>query len=78
MTTDTWKIPDEAVGERLDRFAAQMSGLTRSAVQSLADDGAVTVNGKKAPKNYRLRSGDEVAVAVPEPTVYGKTGEYPA
>lgn len=70
MTTDTWKIPDEAVGERLDRFAAQMSGLTRSAVQSLTDDGAVTVNGKKAPKNYRLRSGDEVTVAVPEPTVY--------
>lgn len=70
MTTDTWKIPDEAVGERLDRFAAQMSGMTRSAVQSLADDGAVTVNGKKAPKNYRLRSGDEVTVAVPEPTVY--------
>lgn len=70
MTTDTWKIPDEAVGERLDRFAAQMSGMTRSAVQSLADDGAVTVNGKKAPKNYRLRSGDVVTVAVPEPTVY--------
>ena len=70
MTTDTWKIPDEAVGERLDRFAAQMSGMTRSAVQSLADDGAVTVNGRKAPKNYRLRSGDEVTVAVPEPTVY--------
>lgn len=70
MTTDTWKIPDEAVGERLDRFAAQMSGMTRSAIQSLADDGAVTVNGRKAPKNYRLRSGDEVTVAVPEPTVY--------
>lgn len=70
MTTDTWKIPDEAVGERLDRFAAQMSGMTRSAVQSLADDGAVTVNGRKAPKNYRLRSGDEVTVTVPEPTVY--------
>ncbi len=70
MTTDTWKIPDEAVGERLDRFAAQMSGLTRSAVQGLADDGAVTVNGKTAPKNYRLRSGDEVTVTVPEPTVY--------
>lgn len=70
MMTDTWKIPDEAVGERLDRFAAQMSGMTRSAIQSLADDGAVTVNGRKAPKNYRLRSGDEVTVAVPEPTVY--------
>ena len=70
MTTDTWKIPDEAVGERLDRFAAQMSGMTRSAIQSLADDGAVTVNGRKAPKNYRLRSGDEVTVTVPEPTVY--------
>ncbi len=70
MTTDTWKIPDEAVGERLDRFAAQMSGLTRSAVQGLADDGAVTVNGKTASKNYRLRSGDEVTVTVPEPTVY--------
>lgn len=70
MTTDTWKIPDEAVGERLDRFAAQMSGLTRSAVQGLADDGAVTVNGKTASKNYRLRSGDEVTITVPEPTVY--------
>ena len=70
MTTDTWKIPDEAVGERLDRFAAQMSELTRSAVQGLADDGAVTVNGKTASKNYRLRSGDEVTVTVPEPTVY--------
>lgn len=70
MTTDTWKIPDEAVGERLDRFAAQMSGLTRSAVQGLADDGAVMVNGKTASKNYRLRSGDEVTVTVPEPTVY--------
>ena len=70
MTTDTWKIPDEAVGERLDRFAAQMSGLTRSAVQGLADDGAVTVNGKTASKIYRMRSGDEVTVTVPEPTVY--------
>lgn len=70
MTTDTWKIPDEAVGSRLDCFAAQMSGLTRSAVQNLADVGGVSVNGKPAQKNYRLRRDDEVVLSVPEPTVY--------
>lgn len=70
MTTEMWKIPDEAIGQRVDCFAAQMSDLTRSAVQSLADSGALSVNGRTVPKNYRLRSGDEVALTVPEPTAY--------
>lgn len=38
----------EQTGERIDRFlSAQDTGLTRSAVQKLIEDGGVTVGGKK-------------------------------
>lgn len=41
----------EQTGERIDRFlSAQDTGLTRSAVQKLIEDGGVTVGGKKYRK----------------------------
>ena len=40
-----------------DRFlSAQDTGLTRSAVQKLIEDGGVTVGGKKVSKNYKLHN----------------------
>lgn len=54
-------------GSRVDKFlAAKDIGLTRSAVQKLLDEGAVTVNGKSVGKNYKLKTGDKVYVEVPE------------
>lgn len=54
-------------GSRVDKFlAAKDIGLTRSAVQKLLDEGAVTVNGKSVGKNYKLKTGDKVFVEVPE------------
>ena len=48
----------EQTGERIDRFlSAQNTGLTRSAVQKLIEDGGVTVGGKNVAKNYKLRNG---------------------
>lgn len=54
-------------GSRVDKFlAAKDIGLTRSAVQKLLDEGAVTVNGKSVGKNYKLKTGDRIFVEVPE------------
>ena len=58
----------EQTGERIDRFlSAQDTGLTRSAVQKLIEDGGVTVGGKKVSKNYKLRNGDSVEIIIPDP-----------
>lgn len=60
------KTTAEQTGKRLDVYLAEELPLTRSAVQGLMENGAVTVNGKVIAKNYRLRGGEEVAVFIPE------------
>lgn len=61
-------IADEAdAGERVDKWLAEnCEGLTRSSIQRLCDDGEITVDGKPAAKNHRLRGGEEIAVMLPE------------
>ena len=55
-------------GERLDQFLARTCPeLTRSAVQKLLEGGGLTVNGRGVKKNYLLRPGDALALALPEP-----------
>lgn len=58
---------DSDVGTRLDRFVAQTGVLTRSAVEKMIENGALTVNGSKTTKNYRLRVGDVVELELPDP-----------
>ena len=53
-------------GERLDSFVSVSAEVSRSRAQKLIDDGLVTVNGRVAAKNYKLREGDEVTVELPE------------
>ncbi len=68
MTEFEYTADTENVGERLDKFIADTDcGLSRSAVQSLIEDGGVTVNGKTADKKYKLKSGDRISVEVPDP-----------
>jgi len=59
----------EDEGKRLDQFAASASELTRSALTRMIEDGAVTVNGKTATKNYRVKVGDLVQIELPEPEI---------
>ncbi len=58
---------DGDIGKRLDQFAAEAADLTRSAAARLIEEGAITLNGKKAAKNLRLRAGDCIELLLPEP-----------
>ena len=60
-------ITSDDIGKRLDIFVSETAGVTRSAAQRLIEDEFVTVNGKPAAKNYRLRAGDNVENELPEP-----------
>ena len=57
----------EDVGKRLDQFVAEAADLTRSAATRLIENGEITVNGATVAKNYRMRAGDEIVIALPTP-----------
>lgn len=58
---------DAQAGERIDKFlCANISSLTRSAVQKVIDAGTVTVGGIAVTKNYKVRAGDKIAVQMPQ------------
>ena len=54
------------VGKRADALIAERSGLTRSAVVRLLENGNILCNGKVFPKNYKVRQGDAFSVELPE------------
>ncbi len=60
-------VPAEQKGERLDRFLSAQMDVTRSAVERLLSEGAVSVLGGDAVKNYRLRGGETVTVILEDP-----------
>src|SRR5207253_5411172 len=53
-------------GQRVDRFLAARSLLSRSAIARLAKDGHVLVDGAAVEPAYRVRLGQELVVEVPE------------
>ncbi|HEY6958457.1 MAG TPA: RluA family pseudouridine synthase [Candidatus Limnocylindria bacterium] len=61
----------EAGGERVDKYLAEHSLLSRSAIQRLARDGHVRVDGALVDPSYKVRAGQELVVDVPpaEPDV---------
>ncbi len=63
-------LDESAEGQRLDKWLSSTDmELTRTAVQSLMEKGAVTVNGKAVAKNYKCKKGDSVTVVIPEPEI---------
>ncbi len=59
-------VEDADAGQRLDRYAAEHTALSRSAIERLVAEGSIEVNGASAAKNLRLRAGDTVVVTLPE------------
>lgn len=58
-------IADENI--RIDKFvASQLEGVTRSHIQKLIDEGNVLVDGKVVKSNYKLKTGQNIKVTVPE------------
>ena len=63
-------VDEEFDSERIDKFlSAKMENISRSAAQKIIDEGNVRVNFLVVSKNYKVKSGDRVAVVVPEPKV---------
>lgn len=54
-------------GERLDCFLAEKSGLSRSHIKKIIDDGGVTVNNLTKKSNYIIKKSDVVCISLPEP-----------
>ncbi|MBO5339930.1 MAG: RluA family pseudouridine synthase [Oscillospiraceae bacterium] len=58
----------EDAGKRVDAWiSSRAEGLTRSAVQRLLEEGAITCGGKAVAKNYRLTGAEVLEIALPEP-----------
>ena len=61
---------DDGESRRLDVFLSGNADITRSYVATLISEGLVTVNGKTAAKNTKLKRGDEISLTIPEPQEY--------
>ena len=59
-------VQPEQAGERLDRFLAAQTGLSRSALQQLMEQGGVLYAGKSAAKNQKIQPGITICVEVPD------------
>jgi 23S rRNA pseudouridine1911/1915/1917 synthase len=65
--TESLVVPVEAAGWRLDQFlAGQLSGVSRSRVQQLVEQGDVLVEGKREKASLKLRGGESVVVTGPQ------------
>jgi 23S rRNA pseudouridine1911/1915/1917 synthase len=56
----------DAAGARVDRYVAEHSQLSRSAITRLARDGHVRIGGQAVGAGHRVHTGDEIVVDVPE------------
>jgi 23S rRNA pseudouridine1911/1915/1917 synthase len=55
------RVPEEAAGERLDRFLASLPEVgSRGTAERLLEAGGVHVDGKKLGKSHRLSGGEEL------------------
>jgi 23S rRNA pseudouridine1911/1915/1917 synthase len=60
------ELQADAPGQRVDRFLAERTQLSRSAIQRLAREGRVTVNGVAVEPAYKVRTGEALVVEVPD------------
>jgi 23S rRNA pseudouridine1911/1915/1917 synthase len=60
-------VPAGARGERLDRFLAASSGLTRARIQALIAGGRVEVGGALRKASALLRGGEQITLSLPPP-----------
>jgi 23S rRNA pseudouridine1911/1915/1917 synthase len=67
MTRQTIVVPETASG-RVDRFVADVSGLSRSYVQKLITEGHVTAAGVAVKSNDTIVPGWVLELEVPDPT----------
>ena len=63
-----YQVPGEARGKRLDQHLTQVfPELSRSRIQALLEEGAITLNGSVAKRAQRLTGGETVRLELPPP-----------
>ncbi len=65
MNTQTYRVQAEDVGQRADAYLARASGLTRSRIANLMEQGHVLREGKAAKPGERVRAGECFTVQIP-------------
>ncbi len=60
-------VPAEARRGRADRWAADLSGISRTHVQRLISDGRLTLNGEAIKANTMVEPGSQLELVVPPP-----------
>ena len=61
----TIKVPEHACGKRLDKFLSEeFSGISRSKIHSLIDEGKVLVDDRSSKPSRVLKSGEMIVVVV--------------
>ena len=70
-------VESKDAGLRIDVYLAQNTELTRSAAQKLltSDDEAVSVNGMRVQKNYKVAENDVLELELPPPIPLEVTAE---
>ncbi|MEK5133982.1 RluA family pseudouridine synthase [Bacillus sp. FSL W8-0645] len=63
-------VSEEQTSERLDKFLSTTEPeWSRTQVQQWVKDGLIEVNGKQVKANYKVQSGDQIKVEIPDPEV---------
>lgn len=65
MQIITLEVTDS--NKRIDAFIADNTDITRSRATSLLADGNITVNGQAKGKSYKVKTGDQIVINVPDP-----------
>ena len=69
MTEQVFWVGDDDAGKRIDAYLSErLTGVTRSMVQNWIEQGNVCKTKKKpVKKNYKLATGEQILVQMPEP-----------
>lgn len=68
MSTETIIVAEENHGVRIDRYLSELEGMpSRTYLQKLLQDGAITVNGNAVKSKYQVIAGDVIQLEIPEP-----------
>ena len=59
-------VNESDAAQRIDAFAANSTGMSRTRAAGLVEDGLVLVNGKCVKPSAKLRLGDAVSITLPE------------
>lgn len=63
-------INDQLQNTRIDKYLSSLfDDTSRTYIQKLVKDGNILVNNNICKPNYKLQSGDEIEVTIPEPVI---------